>query len=185
MEPLFTTQTDLNLEEYKKFNAAAASKTLESGKLKKRLKWICILLAVCLLEIIIFNLLPGHSDQGNTFTVIFTTAAVVIAVSALSAYLLMRFPFFLNKSAEKAYYSNPFLQKNHLQIYSFYEEYLEEKSNDSSAKIEYALIHNIIETETNFYIMIGNNQGYVIIKSNCSPELIEFIKNLKPKQGSK
>ena len=184
MEPLFTTQTDLNLDEYKKFNAAVASKNLDNSKSKKRLKWICILLAVCLLEVIIFNLLPGHSDGDNTFTVIFITAAIVITVSALLAYLLMRFPFFLNKAAEKAYYSNPFLQKNHLQVYSFYEEYLEEKNNDSSAKIEYSLIHNIIETETNFYIMIGNNQGHVIIKSNCSPELIEFIQNLKP-QGSK
>ena len=184
MEPLFTTQTDLILEEYQKFNAAVMSKNYENSKLKKHLKWIWILVAVAILEIVVFHLLPGNSGAYDTFSVILITVTAIIIILSLVAYLFIRCPFFLNKSVEKAYFSNSFLQNNRLQSFSFYADHFEEKTNASLSKIEYSLIHTIIETETNFYILTGENQGYVIIKNNCSPELIEFIQNLKP-QGSK
>ena len=53
------------------------------------------------------------------------------------------------------------------------------KTEKSESIVEYDKLYKIIETKTNFYLMIADNQGYIVSKANCSQELIDFIISLK------
>ena len=44
--------------------------------------------------------------------------------------------------------------------------------------IPYDKLYRVVETPTNFYLMIARNQGMVIVKENCSAELIAFLQKL-------
>ena len=46
-------------------------------------------------------------------------------------------------------------------------------------KVFYKDLYEILETKDNFYLMLSQNQGVIIIKENCNKKLIEFIEGLK------
>ena len=85
---------------------------------------------------------------------------------------------FKKRNIKKYYESNKIL-KDVIQEYEFYDKYLIAKNINSEAKIEYDKIFKIIETKNHFYIMVDQNQGYIISKEICSDELIAFLKGLK------
>ena len=62
---------------------------------------------------------------------------------------------------------------------SFYEDYMEQVSVLGSTRIYYREIYKVLETATNFYLMIGRGAGSIIVKENCSEALIRFLQNLK------
>ena len=45
--------------------------------------------------------------------------------------------------------------------------------------LEYAKLHKIVETKTNFYLLIAKNQGYILTKSTFPMGLDEFLRNIK------
>ena len=51
------------------------------------------------------------------------------------------------------------------------------KRKQNMGKQKYKMLHKIIETKDNMYLMIGKSQGYILIKEKMSKELVEFIKN--------
>ena len=87
----------------------------------------------------------------------------------------------MKKSEKEIYNSNKVIQEIESEI-SFYEDCFEQTNSLGTSKITYDKIYRILENDTNLYIMISKNQGYIIIKENCSQELIDFIKNLTPKK---
>ena len=214
MEPLFRTQTLFDLNEYTKFNEAVLLdshneqlRPINEKKNKKRrdLKILWIMVAIGLLEVVLINLLMWASKGGSypEFSSLIVKIVNILGAIALGTAIiatLLRSIIFvspsilkwvenkslqaLRKSAEKKYNSNDFKHRNSLWSYSFFDDYLEEKDEKSYDKLEYSMIHKIIESDSNFYIMKNEKRGYIIVKSNCSPELIEFIQNLKP-HGSK
>ena len=80
--------------------------------------------------------------------------------------------------AKKVYESNKMLKDITLN-YEFYEEYFEQKNTVGNTKVVYDKIYMIVETDTNFYIMIARNQGYIVNKGNCSQEFIGFIRKIR------
>lgn len=46
-------------------------------------------------------------------------------------------------------------------------------------RVEYNKLNEIIETKTNFYLMISKNQGHMVLKENMSDDLQNFIRKLK------
>ena len=74
---------------------------------------------------------------------------------------------------KKSYSQNRQLQGLHADFF-FYPDYME-------SKIPYQKIFRILETPTNFYLMLAKTQGLIVIKSNCSDELISFLQNLSDK----
>lgn len=209
MEPLFTTQTEFTLDEYIKFsetlhlyrfNEKLLSDDENKQKMKQSLKrnWIMVAIGAVLLGIL--NLLNWISKGGTfkdlsdlIFPAVNILGAIMLGLAIIYSLLVLTFFSFSGiskrmmkkaikasrKSLEDAYESDAFNRKNSLWSYSFFNDYLEEKTENSYEKFEYSMIHKIIETETNFYILKTINSGYFIVKNNCSPELIEFIKNLK------
>ena len=152
MEPLFKISQEYTFEEYKKFAKAV-------------LKWNRIILGAFLWFAFLSGVLligfNGVSSQA-CFLVLFPVIYVI-----------------LRKLSIKRYYNSNKILKDITEEYEFYEDYLIAKNTNSEAKIEYDKIFKIIETKTNFYIMVAQNQGYIISKEICSEELVEFLKELK------
>lgn len=151
MEPLYTTETAYTFEEYKRF----------------------------------YNALVGKKITALSVLVILTLLLFSFATSNFAGFLLsvilfgILFPIIINKMVKQNYYSDKQLQKNYMCQFSFYQYYFEVKTNSGYVKFDYEDIHSIKETKTHFYIMKSVNQAYLIVKANCSPELIEFLSNMK------
>ena len=62
--------------------------------------------------------------------------------------------------------------------FEFYNDYCVYKCKLGETKIEYKDLYKIIETKTNFYLMIAKNQGIILKKENCNEELQKFVRKL-------
>ena len=150
MECLYKTTTKFTYEEYKKFNDAIMKK-----------KYIIIVsVLACLL------ILTGGILLENLFLIIFA--------------IIYPFLFFLAKNVgvKKVFDSNSLLKDKEIS-YEFYEDYFEIKHEAGDEKIPYDKLYDIVETKTNFYLMIAKNQGYIIIKENIPEGLGGFLRSKK------
>jgi len=152
MECLFKTTTRFTLEEYKKFNNAI---------LMKKHIWIAMSVAI------LFILLGG----------MLLNSPFLIAFAVLYPFL---FILIKNNSVKRVFNSNK-ITKNADVTFEFYEDYFKETHEAGEAKIPYDKLNEIIETKTNFYLMIAKNQGYMILKENMPEGLEEFIRNINRK----
>ncbi len=156
MEPLFETKTKCTENQYKKFYKAVLGKQhLEV--------WIVVL------EI---------------------SSLITFAITHKIFYLLQMILFpifiyaFLEIARKKEFNSNNTI-RNVESEFAFYENYFEEKTKYGEAKIEYRMLHRIIETKDNMYLMIAKSQGYILIKENMPKGLVEFINSKKVYNNNK
>lgn len=151
MEPLFKVETECNFEEYKRFYRAIMNKINKLPVLIAVMMGMLFLLA-CLKKDLVY---------------VFIAILVPITFRVIEVII-----------AKKVYESNKMLKDITLN-YEFYEEYFEQKNTVGNTKIVYDKIYMIVETDTNFYIMIARNQGYIVNKGNCSQEFIGFIRKIR------
>ena len=159
MKLLHQTYTDYDLDEFTRFNMTVP---LRISKYRPRI------LAVCYVLMIFSGFLRVFTDPG---TASFTYLLVVFAIPLTVVYVSKR-------QCRKVYYANPQLQERH-SVMRFYEDHLQETSNHQSVDIPYTNIAHLVETKTHFYLMTSSNQGMIIVKNNCSAELIRFLHELK------
>jgi len=151
MESLFHTTSKNTFDEYKKYVL-----TLQ----KKRL-----ILTISLL--VVFFCIVGYFTKYNLFYV----AAVILPFLEY---------FSVVRPLKKLYYSNK-LAVDAVLEYDFYDTYFTKKSVAGEDKIEYDKLAKIIETKTNFYLMLALNQGYMLKKEGMPKGLDEFIRKLNIK----
>lgn len=159
MEPLYTTQFTYTLDEYVKFNKTA---------IFTKKKFI-FTITFCIFA----SILIGYLMTKNIlFSVIIfmITAGFTIPIITVD----------IKKGIKKTYYSNKTID-NEISDYKFYETEFTETDSHGSTTFPYTDLTRIIETKTNFYLMIADNQGFIILKDNCSSELISFLRSLKNK----
>ncbi|RHV66205.1 hypothetical protein DXB18_07780 [Clostridium sp. OM02-18AC] len=156
---LHQTFTDYNLEEFTRFNMIVPFRIS-----KFRSKF----LTVCYILMIFSGFLRVFTDPGTSA---FTYLLIVFAIPLVLVYVSKR-------QCRKVYNANPELQNRH-SVMRFYEDHLQETSNHQSVDIPYSSIAHLVETRTHFYLMTAANQGMIIVKANCSAELIQFIRGLK------
>ena len=156
MECLFTTNTKSTFEEYKKF-----SKALLRNKIR-----IIFWAAIYALSIVLCIM-----QQSIKLLVFFV-------------FYNLFFEWVYARRIKKAYMHNKSNQNVDITV-EFYDTYLIQKTENSEAKVEYENLYKIIETKTNFYIMIGDNQGCVLVKENMSEELEKFVRDMKEKYCKK
>ncbi|MDD3922522.1 MAG: YcxB family protein [Endomicrobiaceae bacterium] len=147
MDALFKSSMKYTYEEYKKFTNAVIMSKT--------------IIAVLLLELILL-----------ATAYIFLNCYVLIVVAIFP----IIFAIMQNINIKRIYNSNKIMQNIDVE-YEFYEDYFHVKQPIGEAKIEYKKLSKIIETKTNFYLMIANNQGYMLLKDNMSEELISFIRD--------
>ncbi len=62
--------------------------------------------------------------------------------------------------------------------YTFEPERMMVKSANGESQVRYEALYKVIETPTHFYLMIGSNQAYIVVKAQCEPALIAFLQKL-------
>ena len=162
MEPLYTTQFAHTLDEHIKFNKAV---------LKSQKSFIVLYILFAVLSIGL-GILSYNMVKNIIFSIFLALLFFIL--------LLITFPSALKKSIKKAYYSNKTIDSE-ISDYKFYETEFTETDSHGSVTFPYTDLSQIIETKTNFYLMISKQQGYLIKKENCSTELIAFLSELKNK----
>ena len=149
MEPLFTTSTKITLSEYRRFSFAIQL------KIQHALAWLMLPVA----------------------------AAVILAVLTREAYPLIFFLFpllfavLMEGQIRKTYKSNKILGEANDEI-SFYSNRVDVKNSFGASSYPYKKFFRIIEKRTNIYMMLAKNAGIILIKDNCTPETVEFVRNL-------
>ena len=103
-------------------------------------------------------------------------AAGVCAVMAVAVFVFL-IPFNLRRVAEKQF------DKSRLEgmrsNLTFYMDHYEEVNKLGRVAYKYVQLREIIETDTNFYLMKTNMQGCIVVKANCAPNLIKFLSKIK------
>lgn len=150
MDCLYQTTTKYTLEEYKRF-----TRTL----LKKRTFILVPLLEVLL---ILMGLL-----LRNIFLIVFA-----VIYPFLTAWVQ-------NRQIKKVYFSNKVTQNAEV-CFSFYDTYFTETNASGDTRLTYSQLHKVIETKTNVYLMIAQNQGFILNKANFPEGLANFLKGIKP-----
>lgn len=154
---LFETKTVLTYDLYKKYNFEVMKKSK-------------LVVALIIYEVVIVAL-AAAAVMLKKYAILIEAIILFIIVPLLTYLIRVR--------AIKRLYNSNKMTFNQEYVIRFYPDCLIKTSENSSTNIKYNQIYKVIESKENFYIMISTNQGMPIIKSNCSPELIEFIRKLK------
>ena len=160
MEPLFTTKTTYTLDEYMRYCIQISLKG-------KRFIRTMILFMAAVMILVVLCFLTNSDSIGFGFL-----------VGGLLCPFIITFNF--RRSVKRTFNSNALIRDAECTI-SFYEAHMAGDDPAGHAEYTYDKLHSIIETKTNFYLMIAENQGSVVVKDNCTPELIKFIQELKRK----
>lgn len=158
MEPLFETQTEYTYEKYLAFCNVLQNRIGHVRRLVIRVDILLILMSV------IFVCM----DEPK-ISILFLLTAIL-------------FPILINinikKRARKAWDSNKAAQ-GIISRFKFYEDHVEQENSVGTSRLQYDKLYDILEVDSAFYIMIANNQGFIVDKQNCSEELADFIRSKK------
>ena len=149
MDKLFELKTKYTLNEHIKYNFAIALRS-------KELMITGIILLITFVCAII----------ARMFLVI------VFAILFPILYVLI-----IYMTAKKNYLSNKAAQDAEI-IVEFYQDYMIQKTELGSYKVEHDKIARIIETKTHFYVMISKNQGVILPKVDMSDEMQQYVRNI-------
>jgi len=149
------TTVKFTYEEYKRFSLTIMKKALTKT-------------AIGLLILLLFAAILFGMNNSKL-------SALVCAFVVIYTFMIA---FKINSQIKKTYESNELL-KDITQTIEFYEKHFVAKSDKSETTVEYEKLYKVVENKTNFYLMIADNQGYIVSKANCSQELIDFIIALK------
>ena len=150
MEPLFQSQTEYTFNEYKKYNRLMLYKVRNVNK-----------------TIIIFEVL--------LLIVAFVTKNMTYVLGALLVPIIFKVVFYLQE--KRAYKRNPRLH-NMMMTHRFYEDRIEQESSLGNVVVYHYQIRDIYETNTNYYLITQNNGTKMIVKENCSIDLLAHLRQL-------
>ena len=152
------TKIDLSLEEYMRFAFTVQRQDRRYIRAK-------LIMMLGLLVIAVINFKSGNKQLGSI---------LLIMVVALPMFL----DIMMKKQVTKAYNDNANTQGINTSL-TFYDNYYEGHSEIGDNKYLYEELYKIIETPTNFYLMLSPQHGSIVIKENCSEELLMFLDRLK------
>ena len=156
MEPLHQTSFQITLQEYKRFGYA----------MRGRILWA----SAGIVAVLLF--LMG---------LLYSNPVVWIAAAAAAALYPVLLRGLMSRQLRREWNTNPVMQEPY-QVF-FYADHLEKMSASSKIQVAYDRIYKVKETQTHFYLMVSQNQGIIIVKENCLPDLIDFLGTLKNQRG--
>ncbi|MBR4314237.1 MAG: YcxB family protein [Lachnospiraceae bacterium] len=156
----FEVETTRTFEEYEKYNKVVYEKLY-------KIKRIRIIFFVVYFLILIVLSLPKH----------YAEAIVVVLIAGISVFITR---LFVDRDIKKTYETNT-LMKDAKVLYKFSEDRVESHSPIGIEVLEYSKMYKLIENDTNFYMMIAKNMGFIISKANMTKEQIEFVRGLEKK----
>ncbi|MDY4835862.1 MAG: YcxB family protein [Frisingicoccus sp.] len=156
MEPLFQTETEYTYDEYKKYNHEILYKVRKVSR------------TILIMELIL--LAVAYMAKDLTYV-----------VAALCVPLIFSIVFFIK--AKSTYKKNPDIH-NVIFTYKFYPNYIEQESALGNAVVYNSQIQKVLETKTNFYLITGSDSGLILVKRNCSSELLQYLEELKAEKAN-
>lgn len=150
------TESKWTIEELKKYQWATLF-SMHKG-------YICFILILDILSLIAAVSAFHYGYRFLTAELILFVIIMPILIYLITMYRM-----------KKNYKSNKFLQNTVINL-KFAEDQFDVVSDRGSSVIRYDDLYRVIETKTNFYLYISNNQALTVIKANCSDELISFLK---------
>ncbi len=157
MKPLFTTTTTFTLDEYMKYN-------MQIGLKSKRF----VRTVITFTGLILLLALVSFLDKSYVMAIVYVISGMLYPV------LLMVFM----RIGMKRTYNNELFHDTVCK-FSFFAQHMVGEGPTDCLEYTYDKLYSIAETETNFYIMIAKDQGWIVVKNNCTPELIAFIQQIK------
>lgn len=151
MQPRYTTRSINSYEEYRKFHFA----------IYNHINHVPIKMGIFCLILIALGIL------GKDW--------VSLLLAVLSPSL---FTGLCTHALQKAYNKDA-LSKNLGSTFAFFDDHFLWVNKITERKIFYNEIKRVIETKTNLYIMTEKENGYILVKSECSDELMNFVRSLK------
>ena len=162
MTPLFTTKTVYSEREYVAFTMTALRHNPDYWR---NMGAGYLLLTACA----IYGLVSGRA---------YLSVASILAVP-LFAFL---WKWALHRRIKRVYGTNRRLQDME-SAFSLYEDRFEEVYPDGALTVSYGELYKIYETKTNVYLMLGAEQGSILVKESCSKELLTFLRKVKEQYG--
>ena len=151
-KPLYETKTLITLEEYRKLNRALSN---------RRTFMLVMLIAEVILALLLIHGIRTHAVRST------------IQVYIIMLVLVPIIAYFVPRYLERRMYAANDTAHNIIATTRFYKDHLETTNQRGTSSRRYADMHRIIETPTNFYLMVSKVQAVIIIKDNCHPKLIE------------
>ena len=80
-----------------------------------------------------------------------------------------------NRQIKKIYNSNHLMKDAEVE-YTFYEPCFSSNDPSGKSRVDYEKLYKIVETKTNMYLMISENQGFMLKKSEMPSGLEAFLR---------
>lgn len=156
MNPVYQTTMEMTYPEYKRMCWALK---------RKKFLIVSAILSTLMLLLGIFYFYKGEVKEGVFY----------LAVAFLFPLLLIGL---YSRSLQKNYYSQQW-PKDHRVEYVFYEDRLTAKTEAGNAEVPYDKLYQVMETKTNFYLLVGANQSFAVKKANCTKDLLARLQGLR------
>ena len=92
--------------------------------------------------------------------------------------------FIRSRQIKKIYNSNGLMKDAEVE-YTFYEPCFSSNDPSGKSRVDYEKLYEIVETKTNMYLMISENQGFMLKKSEMPNGLEAFLRKKAELVGSK
>lgn len=154
---MYTTKIKYTYDEYKKLSEFSMNLQLRKTKI------ICYLLVAL---ISVFTFFVTQSIYGALLTLI------------VALFIPLMTKFNTNRLIRKIWNSNKLMQNDEVEII-FDDSGWSTVNERGTYHYKYDDIYKIAETKTNIYIFISINMATILVKDNCSEEMIDFVRKLK------
>ena len=151
-KPLYETTTVVTLEEFRKLNHALSN---------RRLMAAVILAAEIILAVLLVLSIRNHGSSTQIYVIMLI--------------LLPGIAWFVPRYLERRMYLANETANNMVMKTQFYADHLEQHSKLGNSSVKYTDLKKIIETGTNFYLLVSKTQSIIIVKNHCHPKLSDFI----------
>lgn len=101
-------------------------------------------------------------------------------LTALMAIVIVAYPsvivYLYKAKLKKVYAAMPTHQQEQDIRYEFYPNYVRVMTNRNEGKIRYSDVKYFIETADELVLMVEKDKGMLLLKKNCKPELVDFLR---------
>lgn len=108
------------------------------------------------------------------------SVTVFLGVTIIAYPLLI--DYFYKRKLKKTFDAMPAGQNEHLR-YEFYPDHVLLLTNHGEGSYKYSDFVKMLETKEEIILLLSSNQGLLVLKQNCSQELLEFLRAKFPASG--
>lgn len=161
--PVYSIKCRMTEQSYVRFNKSVGRK-----QILKYSAWIIIFILLSM-----FFVIASTLRDGFDWAYVLETAIILVLV-------VLFFIFIPGIGARRSYRK---FTKDFDYTVDLFEDGWMSTSDHGNTHMDYSETHQIIETDTDFYIMMAERQGVIIPKDQCPEDAAAFLREIKTKHG--